>query len=75
MSAFEVLGPIMVVLLPRTQLEPCALPWLHVHLHQQLERVEFLAYNSFSHTHLWSRQPDYALIAESCGLAPDDTRP
>ncbi len=34
MSAFEVLGPIMVGPLPRTQQEPCALLWLHARLHQ-----------------------------------------
>ena len=74
MSAFEVLGPIMVgpssshtagalrIALVARSLAP-----------KQLERVEFWLYNSFSHTHL-GHGTDYALIAGILGLAPDDTR-
>ena len=63
MSAFEVLGPIMVgpssshtagalrIALVARSLAP-----------KQLERVEFWLYNSFSHTHL-GHGTDYALIA------------
>ena len=62
MSAFEVLGPIMVgpssshtagalrIALVARSLAP-----------KQLERVEFWLYNSFSHTHL-GHGTDYALI-------------
>ncbi|WP_311396970.1 L-serine ammonia-lyase, iron-sulfur-dependent, subunit alpha [Lancefieldella parvula] len=74
MSAFEVLGPIMVgpssshtagalrIALVARSLAP-----------KQLERVEFWLYNSFSHTHL-GHGTDCALIAGILGLAPDDTR-
>ncbi len=62
MFALEVLGRYAGPS-PRTQQEPCALPWLHAHLHLQLERVEFFwLYNSFLHTHL-GHGTDYALIA------------
>lgn len=74
MSAFEVLGPIMVgpssshtagalrIALVARSLAP-----------KNFDRVEFWLYNSFSHTHL-GHGTDYALIAGILGLAPDDTR-
>lgn len=74
MSAFEVLGPIMVgpssshtagalrIALVARSLAP-----------QPLESVDFLLYNSFSRTHA-GHGTDRALVAGIMGLAPDDVR-
>lgn len=74
MSAFEVLGPVMVgpssshtagalrIALVARSLAP-----------QPLESVDFLLYNSFSRTHA-GHGTDRALVAGILGLAPDDVR-
>lgn len=73
-SAFEILGPIMVgpssshtagalrIALVARSLGPT-----------DLARVEFLLYNSFSHTYR-GHGSDRALVAGILGLAPDDVR-
>ena len=74
MSAFEVLGPIMVG--PSSSHTAGALRIARVArllAPQQLARVEFVLYNSFSRTHE-GHGTDRALVAGILGLGTDDER-
>ena len=74
MSAFEVLGPIMVG--PSSSHTAGALRIARVArllAPQPLERVEFVLYNSFSKTHA-GHGTDRALVAGILGLETDDER-